>query len=102
MKKTLVILISLALLISFIGLVYYGLRHSHGVPVSIEKIKRQTIDAPFMDKEIDLEKGISSDIWDTLAAKEVKLMYQVMVLPWPKVVVPEIFVKAFHNKNEIY
>lgn len=102
MKKTLIILISLALLISFIGLVYYGLRHSHGVPVSIEKIERLTIDAPFVDKEIDLEKGISSDIWETLAAQEIKLMYQLMVLPWPKVVVPAVLVKAFHNQKEIY
>lgn len=102
MKKALIILITLLLVFSFGALVFYALIHSHGIPTVIEKPERVILEAPFIDKEIDLSKGISQDIWGSISSKEIKLMYQVMVLPWPKVVVPQIFVKAFHNQKDIY
>lgn len=102
MKKSIVILICVALALSFIGLVYYAIIYSRGIPTAVEKPERVILEAPFIDKALDLAKGVSQDVWDTLAGKEVKLMYQVMVLPWPKVVVPSVFVKAFHNQNDIY
>ncbi len=102
MKKTLVILIIIALLLSFTALVYYAFRHARGIPVTAEKIERLTLEVPFIDREIDLSEGISKEPWDSIAPKEVKLMYQVMVLPWPKVVVPTVTVKAFHNGKDIY
>lgn len=102
MKKALVILICLLLLFSFGTLVYYALTHSRGIPTQIEKLERVILEAPFIDKEMDLTKGTSLDVWDSISGKEVKLMYQVMVLPWPKVVVPSVSVKAFHNQKDIY
>ncbi len=102
MKKTIIILIIIALISSFGGLVWYGIRHSRGIPVSPEEAKRVTLEAPFIDKGVDLASGISGELWETIAPKEVKLMYQVMVLPWPKVVIPSVTVKAFNNGHEIY
>ncbi len=103
MKKFTVILISLFLIVGFGILVYIGLKHSRGVPVSIEKPKeRVLLTVPFIDKTIDLSKGISPEIWEKLEGKEIELMYQVTVLPWPKSLVPKVKVKAFYNKKEIY
>lgn len=102
MRKFVVILIALILLVSFGGLVWYALRHGRGVPVEIETPKRLTLEAPYLEKEIDLKEGISLDLWDSLAAKEIKLLYQLMVLPWPKALTPLVKAKAFHNQKEIY
>lgn len=102
MKKIAVILISVILILSFIGLVWYGLRHARGIPTAREKEKRVTLEAPLIDKEINLSRGISLELWEGIPSQEIKLMYQLMVLPWPKAVTPSIAVKAFHNQNDIY
>src|SRR3990167_230143 len=102
MRKFVVILITAILLAAFGGLVWYALRHGRGVPVEIETPQRLTLEAPYLEKEIDLREGISQSLWDSLGAKEIKLLYQVMVLPWPKVITPLVKAKAFHNKKEIY
>jgi DMSO reductase family type II enzyme heme b subunit len=102
MKKSNVILIAILCIGIFSWLVYYGFRHSRGVPVPIEEIKKETLEVPMRHKEIDLEKGIDLEFWDTLPGKEIKLLYQVMVLPWPKIVVPKVWIKAFHNAEDIY
>ena len=102
MKKLVVVLITVVLLASFGGLVWYALRHSRGMPVEIETPQWLTLEAPFLEKEIDLKEGISQGLWDSLGAKEIKLLYQVMVMPWPKALTPLVKAKAFHNKKEIY
>lgn len=102
MKKLVVILISVILAAGFIFLSYSGFRYRLGIPVPIEKLQRPTLLVPFIDKEIDLASGIDSEFWDTLPSQEIKLQYQVMILPWPKKVVPLEKVKAFHNKNDVY
>jgi len=104
MKKSSAIVIILALSVLFAGLVYYGFTHSRGVPVKIEKQKTPVVEVPFIDKVIDLKDGISPDTWSQLKPQEIKLMYQVTVLPWPKVKggLPFVAVKAFHNKEDIY
>lgn len=102
MRKLIVILISIILVISFGALTWYGLRHARGIPVAIEKVERIYLEVPFIDEEIDLKEAISPNFWNSIPSKEIGLEYQVMVLPWPKVVVPSVSVKAFHNKKEIY
>ena len=102
MKKTTVVLISIILIASFAGIVFYGIRYSRGIPVSIEKSERVHLEVPSIDKDIDLSKDLATDVWDGLAPKEVKLMYQLMILPWPKAVTQSIAVKAFHNTKDIY
>lgn len=104
MKKVtvIVVLISLAFIAGFGWLVYYAIIHSRGAPVEIEKTERPVIEVPFIDNEIDLNNDIALDIWDTLSGKEISLMYQVMVLPWPKTVVAKVYVKSFHNNKDIY
>ena len=104
MKKSTAFLISLLLIAVFAGLVYYGVIYSHGVPVKIEKIKTPVVEAPFIDQAIDLKEGISPDTWSRLRPQEIKLMYQVTVLPWPKIKggLPFVTIKAFHNKEDIY
>lgn len=104
MKKTaaIVILISVVLISGFAGLVYYATVHSRGVPVKIEKAERPVIEVPFVNKEIDVGRDNAIDLWQEFSGKEIPLMYQVMVLPWPKTVVPKVLVKAFHNQKDIY
>src|SRR3989338_1417832 len=104
MRRALVILISVILVLCFASLVWYGVRHSRGMPAKFEEAKRPMIEVPFIEREIDLSLGIAADFWDTLKAQEVELLYQITVLPWPKPrdQVEPVLVKAFHNKREIY
>ena len=102
MKKNLVILIAIILVASFAALVYYGFRYSRVAPSVVEKPKRVILEVPFIDKDIDLSKGISLDVWNSITPKEIELIYQLMVLPWGKSLVSPITVKAFHNKRDIY
>ena len=104
MKKTTAIFISAILAAAFAALVYYGLQHSRGVPIKIEKIERPLIEVNFADKEIDLSQGLGNEIWDSIKPIEIPLMYQITVIPWPKPrgEVRPVTVKAFHNKEDIY
>ena len=103
MKKGTAIVISIVLVAGFVGLVFYGLRYSRGVPVVIEEKIKPVLEAPFLDKKIDLSKGIPEPIWKEIIPTEVELVYQVTVLPWPqKGLISPITVKAFHNKKDIY
>ncbi|MFN7169640.1 MAG: ethylbenzene dehydrogenase-related protein [Candidatus Omnitrophota bacterium] len=103
MRKIAVILIIALLIIGFGWLVFYGLRYSRGVPVVVEEKVRQVLEVPFIEEKIDLAKGISPEIWQKLPEREVELVYQVTVLPWPqKGLISPITVKAFHNKKDIY
>ena len=83
-KMTVVILISIILVASFMALAYCGFRHSRGVPSIVEEPKKVTLEVPFIDKDIDLSKDISLDVWNSITSKEIELIYQVMVLPWGK------------------
>ncbi len=104
MKKTTAVLISAALIAGFGWLVYYGLTHSRGIPVKPEKIERPVITVASIDKDIDLNSGLSDEIWQAIAPKEIKFMYQITVLPWPmpREEVSTVTVKAFHNQRDIY
>jgi hypothetical protein len=60
---------------------------------------------PYVNKEIDLSKGIEESFWNSLTAGiDVSLSYQVLVLPWPQKenIIKNVFVKAFHNRKDIY
>ena len=102
MKKSIVVLISIISIVAFVSLVHYGYKHTRGIPVTIEEPKRAVVKVPYIDKDIDLAKGIDVEFWSTVSSQEIKLLYQVMILPWPKVVTPSVMVKAFHNKSDIY
>lgn len=102
MKKSTVILISIALVIGFGALVYIGIRHSRGVPVRVEKPKKIILEVQFLDKEIDVSNNTALDIWQVLPKKEIELIRQVTVLPWGKSLVSPIAVSAFRNKKDIY
>lgn len=102
MKKFIIILICIAAVILFAVLVFYGATHVRGVPVRIEEPKREVLQVPFMDKEIDLRNGIATDFWSSLKQADIKLVFQLMVLPWPKSSTPLVKVRAFHNTKDIY
>lgn len=102
MRKSVIVLIAVISIAAFSSVVYYGYRHTRGVPVPIEEQKRTLLKVSYIDEEIDLTKGIESEFWDALPSQEIKLLYQVMVLPWPKAVTPSVTVKTFHNKKDIY
>lgn len=102
MKKFSIALIIIVAVALFGALTYYGFKHTRGVPVEVKEKKLPQIKAPYIEKEIDFKKGINVSFWETIPAKEIELTYQLMILPWPKKVVPSIKVKAFHNKKDIY
>ena len=102
MKKFFVILVIISSIIFFSLLVYQGLKYKRGTPVAIEERKIPIVQVPFIAKNIDLNKGIDLSFWDRRPARKVNLLYQLMAIPWPKIVVPEVFVKIFHNREDIF
>ena len=102
MKKSVIILICIAAVALFAVLVYYGAVHVRGVPVKTVEEKGEVLEVPFIDKTIELDKGIAEDLWSSLKDTDIKLVFQLMVLPWPKSSTPLVKVKAFHNAKDIY
>jgi DMSO reductase family type II enzyme heme b subunit len=103
MKKTIpVTLISLALILGFAALVYYGFKYSRGTPVVYEAPAMSFIEVKHIGNGIDLSQGIALDLWETIPVKEVEMMYQVTVLPWPKSVIDIMRMKALHDAEDIF
>ena len=102
MKKSSTILIIVISIIAFLGLTYYGFIHTRGIPVLFEEREKPVLEVPLIEKAVDLKRSIGLYIWDELEAQKIELLYQVMILPWPKKVVPYVNVKAFRNKKDIY
>ncbi len=103
MKKRTVVLISIGLVLVFAVIVYFGLRNARGVPVTIgEPPEPVTLTADYIDVDIDLVEGLSIDIWNSIESVEIKLIHQVMVLPWSESLMSPLKVKAFHNNINIY
>lgn len=102
MKRNTVVIITVILISGFLALVFYGLRHSRGAPVIIEEPPKMVLEAPFIDKEIDLSKGVSHELWEPLPSKKIEMFYQTMALPWGGNLIASPTVKAFHNKKDIY
>ncbi|KCZ70347.1 Ethylbenzene dehydrogenase [Candidatus Methanoperedens nitroreducens] len=101
MNRKNVILIAIIVLSS--AVLIYGLEISRGVPAATQEHSMSMgIEIPFIDKDIDLNKGISPDIWDSVPSTEIEMEYQVMVLPWGKSLISPVTVKAFHNERDIY
>ena len=102
MRKSAIISIAIISIAAFGVICYYGFTHTRGVPVKLEEVKRAVIAAPHIEKEIGRSKGIDGDFWAAAPGREIKLLYQVMILPWPKVITPSVMVKAFRNDKDIY
>lgn len=102
MKKIFVGLVILVSVVCFSVLVYYGSKYSRGVPEIDKETEKPLLEVPFLATDFDLSKGIDTSLWESQPALKINLFYQVMVLPWPKKVVPYVMVKAFHNKRDIY
>jgi DMSO reductase family type II enzyme heme b subunit len=103
MKKTAIVtLISLGMLVGFAALVYYGFKHSRGEPVAYQEPEVAILEIAHLDTDIDLSRGVAQDVWASLPAKEIELMYQVTVLPWPTTMVESLSIKSFHNSKEIF
>jgi len=102
-SKRTVAIISVVLSIILIALIYYGVMHARGAPVTVPPLQRATLVSPYYkDRAVDLSRGITPAEWADLPSTEVALVYQVMVLPWSKGLTPAVTVKSFHNDNEVY
>jgi hypothetical protein len=102
MKTRTVIAISSVAAAGFAVLVWYGLTHARGRPVPEQPPSAIVLPVRFIDREIDLEQGLSPEVWEDIAPVELDLVYQLTVLPWPKERVPSVSVRAFHNGRDIY
>src|SRR5574341_2212267 len=99
MKK--VILISIIVL-SIVALAYYASVPSKGTQIFVEE--PVVLEVPLIDTidTIDLTKGISYDVWESIPPKEIEMIQQVMVLPWGKSLISPLTVKSFHDGENIY
>ena len=106
MKKAIIIVLIVISTVFFGVLVYAGLVRARGVPVSAEEQPRPRVAVPALEKSIDLSQGIDRSFWDTLDAYVIDVVYQIMILPWPKPwqkeTIPQLKVRAFHNHQDIY
>lgn len=102
MKKLVIYVIIIVCSVSFGYLVYFGFRHARGVPVDDKEREVPRVSVPLIQRDIHHSKGIDFSFWDTQPSNKIDLLYQLMVLPWPKKVVPEVTVKAFHNTRKIF
>jgi hypothetical protein len=106
MKKFFIVLIIVITVISFSVAVYFGFRNKRGVPVAVEEEEKSTLNVPYIDRDIDLIEGLDLSFWDARSSQEIELLYQVMILPWPKPWKNEnpfsVKAKAFHNIDNIY
>jgi len=102
MKKSSVIFIVIAVVIGMGALVYFGIRRARGVPVTSEEISVPQVIVSEIAREIELADGIDLVFWNSLEYQQIDLFYQVMVLPWPKDVVPWVRIKSFHNGENIF
>ena len=102
MKKTKIILLIVALVIGFGVLVYFGVRHSRGMPFVVEEKEVPILKVSLLKADIDLTKGISKEVWKSTPATELELMHQVMILPWGSSLVSPIRVRAFHNNQDVF
>jgi len=101
MKKINVILV-LILAISLPALAYFGGLSSEIQAVSQAHQMPMVLEVPFMDRDIDLNKGISVDVWDSIPPAEVEMELQVLAFPWGKGLINPVIVKAFQNGKDIY
>jgi len=102
-KKITVILISIALVLAFAVIVFFGLRYARGTPVIIEGPADPVVLAvEYIDTEINLDEGLGMEVWGNLEPREIELIHQVMVVPWSKSLMSPLHVKAFHNNSDIY
>ena len=102
MKKIFIISLIVISALSFSLLIYQGVRQARGIPVVVEEKKMPIVEVPFVNNHIDLSKGIGRQFWDIRPATKIELIYQLMVIPWPKASVPYVKIKSFHNKEDIY
>ena len=102
MKKSLIFVFIGVAVVGFGLLVFFGIRGARGVPVTVAEKPKPRLEVSFVDKQVDLSKGIEQAFWNSRTPLQVDLLFQVMVLPWPRKNVPSVTVKAFHNKKDIY
>ncbi len=102
MKPHVVVAISLAAVAGFAALLWYGFTHARGRPVVEELSADVVLPVRYLDREIDLEAGLSREVWNAIEPVELELVYQLTVLPWPKERVPSVAVRAFHNGRNVY
>ncbi len=100
--KPIVIAITLVLTVAFVALVYFGMTHARGAPVAVPPLKRATLVSHYKTKSLDLTQGVALADWADIPGTEVELVYQVMVLPWSKALIPAVTAKSFHNDTELY
>lgn len=102
MKKNNVILV-LIVAISLLALSYYGLGLSNAIQAAaLAHQMPMVLEVPFVDRDIDLGKGISPDVWEPIHPSEIQMEYQVMILPWGKSLINPVTVKSFHSGRDIY
>lgn len=101
-KKIVIILLIVFSIAFFAQLIRYGFQHARGIPVVDKEQAKPILEVHSLNKEIDLSVGIDRYFWQSIKPQKLKLLYQLMALPWPKKSVPFVEVKAFHNNKDIY
>jgi DMSO reductase family type II enzyme heme b subunit len=101
-KPAVVVVIAVVLVAAFAALLYRGALTVWGPPQDAAAVRDIVLEVPFLDRQIDLSRGISPEVWESLPATEIPLTYQITVLPWGQSLVSPLAVRAFHNDTHIY
>ncbi len=103
MNKRVVILISLATVIFFAGLLHYGWTNRWGGDMDTTIQPSLVLEMPRINKNLPLTlENFHDDIWNQLNPLTVPLLHQVTIAPWTKTLIPSIKVRAFHNGQDAY
>ena len=102
MKKSWVVVIIVVSLIGFGVAVFFGIRGARGKRVVAKAKVPVQVTVDRIDHRIDFSTGIDIAFWSGLTPQRIDLSYQVMILPWPKEVIPYVDVKSFHDGTQIY
>ncbi len=102
MKTRTVVIISCIAVAGFAALLWYGFTRARGRPAVEPPPAPVVLPVRYLDREIDLEAGLSPEAWEGIEPVELELVYQLTTLPWPKERVPSVAVRAFHNGRNVY
>ncbi|MBM3127710.1 MAG: hypothetical protein FJ009_03645 [Chloroflexi bacterium] len=100
--KPIVIAITLVLTIAFVALVYFGMTRARGAPVAVPPLQRATLVSHYKTQSLDLTQDVALADWADIPGTAVELVYQAMIPPWSKGLIPAVTAKSFHNDTELY
>ena len=97
--------LSVLAIAAFGTLVYYAWSHRYGGPAADSAAPQPfpTLRVPHLAQTMELdEQAPWASLWEELPPLDVRMMHQVTETPWPKELIAQVQVRAFHDGQSIY